>query len=344
MSERPLHYPFADAPAPGETVEVAPGVRWLRMPMPFPPGHINLWLLEDDGRWAIVDSGLATDDTRALWARLLADYRPSRLICTHFHHDHAGLAGELTRQHVIPFWMSSPEWAELMRLSRQQSGDDAASRAFFLRHGLPGGTLSEAVAAFSSEGFAGEPPAAYQAIADGDTLAIGQDRWQVLTGEGHSPGHALLYCAEKGVLIAGDQLLPKITPSVGLNAGNAAGDPLAGWLASMRSLQGLPADTLVLPSHQLPFVGVATRAAQISAYHQTQLARLAELGADEPLCAYTLARRLFSRLAGAVSELMAVSETLAHLRYLEARGRSRRQAGADGVERWLTVPELEAPH
>lgn len=334
MSERSLHYPFADAPAPGETVEVAPGVRWLRMPMPFPPGHINLWLLEDDGRWAIVDSGLATGDTRALWARLLADYRPSRLICTHFHHDHAGLAGELTRRYALPFSISSPEWAELMRLDRQHSGDDAASRTFFLRHGLPEATLSAAIAAFSDEGFAGAPPDDYQSLAAGDTLHIGGASWQVLVGEGHSPGHVLLYCAQKGVLIAGDQLLPRITPSVGLNAGNAAGDPLAGWLASMRALQGLPADTLVLPSHQLPFVGAGVRAAQIAAYHQAQLTRLLSLVGDAPGCAHTLARALFTRLTGAVSELMAVSETLAHLRYLEARGQCLRKTGADGVERW----------
>ncbi|MGL6070644.1 MBL fold metallo-hydrolase, partial [Craterilacuibacter sp.] len=273
MSDTELHYPFADPPAAGCALEVAPGVLWLRMPMPFPPGHINLWLIADGEGWALVDTGLASDTTRELWHTLLRRYRLTRLICTHFHHDHAGLAGWLCERQGMKLWMPEAEYHALQDTWGRGTDDARAGdeRAFFMASGLPVATLLLAVASFRDGNFISPPPAAFTPLSDGDELAIGPHRWRVITSAGHSPQHALLYCAALGVLIAGDQLLPRITPSVGLNLSNRLGDPLGSWMAAMLALQNLPAATLVLPSHQLPFIGARARAARIASYHRRQL-------------------------------------------------------------------------
>ncbi|MCP9757836.1 MBL fold metallo-hydrolase [Aquitalea sp. S1-19] len=341
MSDTELHYPFADPPAAASTIEVAPGVLWLRMPMPFPPGHINLWLIADGEGWALVDTGLATDVTRELWQSLLRRYKLTRLICTHFHHDHAGLAGWLCEGQGVGLAMPEAEYYALQDTwARTLAGihrDD--ERDFFTAAGLPPATLSLAVASFHDGNFVSPPPATFTPLSDGDELAIGSQRWRVMTSGGHSPEHALLYCAELGVLIAGDQLLPRITPSVGLNLSNRLGDPLACWMAAMLALQNLPAATLVLPSHQLPFIGAGQRAARIAAYHHRQLARLAKALTAAPASAYGLSQSLFTRLSNPVAELMAVSETLAHLRHLQLCRQAACYPGADGIIYWQAATQ-----
>ncbi|MCL6262994.1 MBL fold metallo-hydrolase [Craterilacuibacter sp. RT1T] len=336
MSDIDLHYPHAVAPVAGETLEVAPGVLWLRMPMPFPPGHINLWLLRDGEGWAVVDTGLATVAVKDLWHQLLQRYRLTRLICTHYHHDHAGLAGWLCQQAGIRLSMAQAEYQALQK-AWQRGADSEKEAGFYLAAGLPAASLAAAIDSFRDGDFIATPPASVTPLADGDVLAIGSHRWRVMTYAGHAPEHALLYSATLGVLIAGDQLLPKITPSVGLNAANRLSDPLGEWLASMQALQNLPASTLVLPSHQLPFVGAASRAGQIARYHRQQLAKLSVLLQGPPASAYALAQALFSRLGNPVAELMAVSETLAHLRYLQLRGQASYALTAEGCQHWSAI-------
>lgn len=341
MSDTELHYPFAEPPAAASALEVAPGVLWLRMPLPFPPGHINLWLIADGGGWALVDTGLATDATRELWQSLLRRYRLTRLICTHFHHDHAGLAGWLCQRENLDLSMPEAEYHALQSTwaRAQEEVGAGEERAFFAATGLPAATLSLAVASFRDGNFISLPPATFTPLADGDELAIGSHRWRVITSSGHSPEHALLYCADLGVLIAGDQLLPRITPSVGLNLSNRLGDPLGCWMAAMLALQNLPAATLVLPSHQLPFIGVRQRAARIAAYHRRQLARLARVLTAAPASAYDLSQSLFTRLSNPVAELMAVSETLAHLRHLQLCRQASCYPGADGIIYWQAATQ-----
>ena len=213
----PLHFPVAMPPGAGETLRIAPGIEWLRMPLPFALDHINLWLLEDGPGWTIVDAGYAMTETTARWERIFAQrlggLPVTRIIATHHHPDHIGLAGWLAQRWQASLWTTEKEWLYARLMTR--SGDDSAElrRGFARRAGLDE-AASELFAEHHQGYRRGVPsvPASFERLADGLVVEIGGREWQVIVGEGHSPELACLYCAETGVLIAGDQVLPKISP------------------------------------------------------------------------------------------------------------------------------------
>lgn len=335
----PLQFPVAAAPAPAEALEIAPGVSWLRMPLPFALDHINLWLLRDGAGWTVVDTGYATAETRNLWERIfverLGGLPVTRVIVTHYHPDHIGLAHWLTERWQAPLWITEKEWLFARVMSRGANDFTEMRRDFARRAGLDQ-TECELFAERESSYRRGVPavPASFQRLSDGVNVEIGGREWRVIVGEGHAPELACLYCAAADILIAGDQVLPRISPNISLQAHEPDGDPLARYLASLHKLRDLlPAGTLVLPSHNLPFFGLHARLESLAAHHR---ARCEEVIAacETPKAAVELVRVLFRRALDRHQMGFALGEALAHLNYLMHEGVLDRGLDKDGVHRF----------
>ncbi len=333
-----LRYPFEPPGCNGELVDVVPGcIKWLRMPLPMALNHINLYLVRDGAGWRIIDTGFDTRATRELWERILpALGEPiTGVVCTHHHGDHSGLAGWLTEKLRVPLHMSRTEYFA-MRLSRDPSLNSWEYRAYFRQAGLTDEQVEGFAQALSGFAMHSPPAMAYRRLRDGGELAIGDHRWTLRAGEGHSPEHIALYCAELGVLLSGDQLLGRITPNVGVLPFEPEANPLEDWLASLDRIAELPDETLVLPAHELPFHGLRTRAAELQQHHRQVLDRVLEFCGQQALTVYGLSRRLFSKRSDTIDTIMAIGETMAHLAFLLAQGRVARTLAASGSHEYRT--------
>jgi len=326
----------------GATLEVAPGIHWVRMQLPFALNHVNLWLLEDDGGWAIVDTGYNDEPTRERWtaalARIAGDRPVTQLIVTHFHPDHCGLAGWFAEQRGAALSMTAAEWLQAHLNRHAGATADLEQRlAFFAANGLP----EDALAGYRRErpDFARilrPVPGIYGRLMDGEEIAIGGRRWRVITGGGHSPDHAALWCAEANVLISGDQVLPRISTNVSVPSYEPGGDPLRLFLQSFDKFRPLPSDALVLPSHDRPFYGLHDRLAALDAHHADRLERTWDACA-EPQTAAEMIPTIFDRALDAHQLGFAIGEALSHANYLVADGRLVRIRDADGLFRYRRV-------
>lgn len=334
---RGLHYPFGRwIPEQGKLHPVADGVFWLRMPLPFSLNHINLWVLDDGDGWAIVDTGLNAPNCKDIWRGLFAGAmagRPvTRVIVTHYHPDHLGLAGWLTHKWNVPLEIARAEFllARTLTLDVAEAPPQAAID-FYARSGWP----DEAVARLKEQSWGrfgralSRLPLGYQRIADGDVLTIGGRAWRVVTGSGHSPEHSCLVCDEAGLMISGDQVLPRITSNVSVYPTEPRGNPLAEWLASLDKLETLDAGLRVLPAHNEPFERLHVRTEQLRADHMKKLDALDTLLADGPRTAFECFGTLFGRPIKPDEIMMATGEALAHLHWLEREGRAQRLADAE---------------
>ena len=273
-------YAFSQPPKPGAIRQVAPGVYWLRMPLPFALEHINLWLLADGDGWTIVDCGFGTDETRALWNEIFASSlngKPvRRIVITHFHPDHFGLAAWLADKWRAPVLMTRPEYAAAQAWhTSQELFTRGAYFALFKEHGLEidgDGAPPPRENLFRR----GVPaiPSSVIPLEDGAPLNIEGRKWRVMTGYGHSPEHAALYCDDLGVLIAGDMVLPRISTNISVQPNAPDADPLGQFLDSLTRYAALDADTLVLPSHGLPFHGLRPRIQSLQEHHALRLDEL----------------------------------------------------------------------
>lgn len=332
-------YAFNDPPEAGTGLEVAPGIFWLRMPLPFALDHINLWLLEDGDGFTIVDTGIARDEVKTVWrtlfSGLMSGRSVKRVVSTHFHPDHFGLAGWLTETLDAPLWMTRSEWLTGSMLYADADGRASKAQvALFSKHGLDDARLQ----ALAERGNAYRrvltpPPSSYRRIVDGERLTVDGCDWTVIVGRGHAPEHACLYCADKGVLISGDQVLPKISPNVSLSATEPEADPLSEYLYSLDRLRTLPDHVLVLPSHDFPFYGLRARIEALKNHHAERLDRLVD-HCQTPRTAAESLEVLFRRQLDAHQIMFAMGESLSHLVHLEAKERVVRHLGADGISRF----------
>lgn len=337
-----LVYPCGAPPEPGEAVEVADGVLWLRSPLPLALDHINLWALRDGEGWAIVDTGIDYAPAREGWERALAGPlggRPvTRVICTHMHPDHVGLAGWLTRRFDAPFLMSRLEYVTMRMLISDQGPAPETAAGFYKACGWD----QEQVEAWRSRyGMFGrgvsEPPLSFQRMTAGDVLDIDGKSWRLIGGDGHSPEHICLLREEDGVLISGDQILPRISSNISVWPTEPDADPLSDWLRSLERLKSeIPSDVLVLPAHGEPFRGVTERLEALIRGHEVSLKRLLRT-IKEPKRVIDVFGSLFARpiVGGLVG--MATGESLAHLNCLVRRGQAVRETDAEGVWRWRAV-------
>ena len=336
MNAQPLQYPFAEPPAVGTATTVADGVLWLRMPLPFALDHINLWLVADGERWTAVDTGYSLDAVRDAWRQILAGRQLSRLIVTHFHPDHLGLAAWLQELTGAPLVMTAGDYLTAQVVHAQIGSFGVTAMVDFFRgHGI----AEDMAAGLLARGNAyarGVPaiPATYEAIVEGSDLDIGGNHWRVIVGHGHAPEHASLYCARTGILISGDMLLPRISTNISVWAVTPDADPLGDFLASLARLRDLPSDTLVLPSHGLPFRGIHARVEQLRAHHEARCEDLLQAAAS-PKSAAELVPVLFSRpLTDPHQVMFAMGEAIAHLNYLE-RARRLERIVENGSTRYL---------
>ena len=332
-----IDYAFEDKPASGKMMQVADGVHWLRMPLPFDLDHINLWLLEDDGGWAIVDTGVASDRSKSLWREVFDDGMAGKsvthVIATHLHPDHIGCAGWLTRQFDVDLWMTREEYM-LARLLVADTGKPAPEEGvrFYAAAGFSPEALAEYKERFGFFGkFVSKLPESYVRIHEGDYLQLGEHSWQVIIGRGHSPEHACLYCKRLNILISGDQVLPTISANVSVWPTEPEANPLRYWLESLAALRDQVADdVLVLPAHGKPFRGAHERIDRIIAEHVERLDALREF-CVEPRRTIDTFEVLYKRRVPGSHTMMATGEAIAHLHYLRWAGEIAVEADDAGV-------------
>ncbi len=327
-----IRYLFDKPQENGATREVIPGLHWLRLPLPFILNHVNVWLLPDQNRWTIIDTGADKPETRAIWDEVLRDRKVDGLIGTHGHPDHIGLAGWLIEKLDVPLSMTLAEWLapqvwreEGLKPMRPQI------EAFWRNNGCSEVAIEKLKSARDNATFRNYPlPATFRRFRDGSTLHFGGRSWQVLVNGGHADEHASFYCAAEKILIAGDQVLSKISPVVGVFPSQPEANPLGDYLASLQRLASLPDDTLVLPSHGLPFYGLHARLGELEVHHEKRLRQLVDL-MTEPKSGVQLAEGLFTRAMAEGQTVLATAETLAHAHYLAAEGRAQRNIASNGL-------------
>ena len=332
-----IKYPFSDIPGPGEVQKVAPGVFWIRMPLPFRLNHINLWLIEDTDGWTLIDTGMAMDEARNAWSRIIEKHlngqKINRIIVTHFHSDHAGLAGWLTDKFSSLLWMSQTEWERTRLLTGGPT--KAWSKEvlkFFKMAGCPEKMINETHSLWSEYNKRMSPtPDLHTRLVDDMVFNIGKYTWRVLIGTGHAPEHVSLYSEELDVLIAGDQVLPRISPNVSLFPGDNGDDPLGGFLKTTSSFRSrLPSTALVLPSHNEPFFGLHDRLVELIEHHKKRLDEMAGL-CIRSSSAYSITTKAFSPDLDSLQLSLALTETLAHLNHMVSKGRLTRNIDNNGI-------------
>ena len=339
--EKPtLDYPFAAPPEAGKSLQVAPGVVWMRMPMPFVLNHINIWGIEDDDGWAVVDTGMRTDETVAAWRGLFAgatDQRPlTRVLVTHMHPDHVGMAGWLARKFGCRLWMTRLEYLNC-RVLVADTGREAPEEGvtFYRRAGWSDASIETYRIRFGNFGkHIHALPNSYRRIQDGEEIAVGGHIWRVVTGTGHSPEHACFYCPDLKLLISGDQVLPRISSNVSVHPTEPDADPMRDWLESLAKIRGeVPDDVLVLPAHNECFRGLHARLDYLAESQLRTLDILRE-AVRQPRRAVDVFAALFGRAidesdAGLLG--LATGESIACLNHLMHRGELRRTFDAAGV-------------
>ncbi|WP_375458596.1 MBL fold metallo-hydrolase [uncultured Enterovirga sp.] len=339
-----LAHPHPVPPEWGETIEVAPGILWARLPLPFRLNHVNVYLIEDGAGWAVVDTGIGNAATKEVWEALLAGPlagRPlTRLIVTHMHPDHVGAAGWLAETLDLPLDMTETEYLQALVLTTDPASlEKDPYRGFYVENGLDE-TVTNAVMTRGHDylRMLTGLPHTFRRVIAGDRLIIGGRSFHVLTGGGHASEQMMLHLASENLLLSADQVLPRISPNVSVQARDPSGDPLGIFLRSLRSLKStMSADTFVLPGHDLPFTGLHARLDAMAQHHEERCGEIVVACREAPRSGAELVPVIFQRELDAHQTGFAFSEVLAHVNYLIRRGRLTSAEGTDGIWRASAV-------
>ncbi len=338
-----LTHPWDEPPLPGAVTEVVPGLLWARLPLPMALDHVNVYALDDGSHWTLIDTGLDWKKGRAaseaLLAGPLAGKPVGRVILTHHHPDHIGLAGWYAARGA-EIWATRVAWllGRMLTLDHHERPTEQ-HLAFRRRAGMPDDLLAAYAAEkpFNFSTCVAPIPLGFHAIDEGDTLVMAGRRWTVRLGHGHAPSHATFW-SEDGIVLAGDQVIPGISSNISVYPTEPEADPLGDWLESCRRLgaHALP-DQLVLPGHRLPFRGLPFRLGQLIDNHDGALGRIEAELARRPLTAAEAMPAIFRRPIGAAEYGLAIGEAVAHMNHLLRTGRASRHA--DPARSWrFTLP------
>lgn len=317
-----------EIPEPGQWQQISPGILWLRMPLPFDLDHINLYLIADydpitkTKGYALIDTGIGVGKTQELWDKVLEklDQPLTKVIVTHMHPDHIGMAGYLVDKFRIPLYMSHSEYFVARAICAGSRGaSEWQDDEYLVRCGMGEDYVANAKQNRNKNKGVGQVilpiPLQHERLQENDEIKIGTDQWQVMIGRGHSPEHVCLYNKKTKVLISGDHVLPIITPNIGVYSTEPNADPLKMYLDTLPQFKNLPKDTLVLPAHKQPFIGLHTRVDALIAHHHKHLERLKEFckkGKTIKACLPVL----FKRELNEHNMFFAIAEAFSHLNYL----------------------------
>ncbi|MCU9840482.1 MBL fold metallo-hydrolase [Ruegeria sp. WL0004] len=322
-----LIFPFEKMPDFGDVCEVADGILWIRIPLPYQLDHVNIYLVRDHVGWAVIDTGIKTMEAIAAWeayfAGPLSGILISKVIVTHHHPDHIGLAGWMCERFDAPLLTSYSTYMGSKVISL--GGNERQTRSYFdfyTRHGMS--REGAGIVAIQGNDYlrrVGELPDSFLRLLMSDVLEIGDRTFRIITGDGHAHEQVLLYCKEEKLLFAADQILEKISPNVSVYADERSGDPLGHFLRSLRFLRAeIPNDVLILPGHRRPFVGLQQRCAELEAHHEERCDLIRSACSVRPHTNAELVGILFLRELDAHQMSFAFTETLAHVNRLVRRG------------------------
>lgn len=332
-----LRYPWETPPAPGsEAIEVAPGVLWLRFPLPMKLDHVNVYALDEGDSWTVIDTGFSSRTSKGLWAQAMAgplEGKPiSRVVVTHHHPDHVGLAGWLQSEHGAELVTTRTAWLMARMLTLDvQDATVPETLAYWKLSGMDPAKLDQrrTERPFNFADVVAPMPLGYTRIKQGDTIHVGGRSWDVHIGNGHAPEHATFWSRDDNLVIAGDQILPSISPNIGVYATEPMADPIADWLKACERLAPLAReDHLVLGGHKLPFTGLPLRMAHLIENHHSALRRLRAY-IETPKSASECFAPLFKRTIGDGEYGLALVEAVAHLSHLHQTGLATRTLRAD---------------
>lgn len=342
--ETALFFPFAEPPKHGRVTQIRPDVLWARMPLPFRLDHVNIYFLKEGDGWAALDTGIDDARTREIWETLLsgplAGQRLTRVIVSHHHPDHIGLAGWLCARFGIPMLTSQSAYLGCMTTSiNPEILAGQHCRKFYARHGMDAETTKRVCSGGHRylEKVSPLPPT-FSRVVFGDDLTIGQRSFEVMTFDGHSNEQVVLYCAAENLLLAGDQVIAKISSNVSVQAQDPEGDPLGLFLRSLETLtRRISGDALVLPGHQLPFFGLHARCRELARHHADRCARIEAACRERPHSVAELVPVLFTRILDPQQLSFAFSEAHAHVnRLLRSNGMTQSLHG-DGIVRFSSI-------
>ncbi len=329
--------PFADIPAEGDAVTVAPGVLWLRLPLPMALDHVNVYAFDEGDSWTIVDTGFSTKRTKAIWGKLLAGPlggKPvSRVIVTHYHPDHVGLAGWFMSHGAELVTTRTSYLSARMLMLDEQPLPTPEALTFYIRAGMDADVLAKRKAErpFNFADCVDPIPQGYTRIKEGDVITFGGRTWDVRCGDGHAPEHATFWSRDDNLVVGGDQLLLSISANIGVYPTEPEAEPLGEWLAACEGFKPFARDDqLILAGHKVPYTGLPLRLEQMIENHKSALRRLMEHLAV-PRSAGQCFLPLFKREIGGGEYGLALVEAVAHLNHLHQTGQASRTIGPDGA-------------
>ena len=344
MLQQPIRFPFEEAPEAGQSIEVAPGIFWIRLPLPFVLDHVNIYALEDGDGWTIIDTGIYSNKSKKLWTDLmegpLGGKPIKRIVLTHHHPDHVGAAGWLTTEFDIPIWATRTSWlmARMLTLDVQEEYPPE-SVEFYRRMGMPSVLFHDRVNSrpYNFADMVAPIPLGYKRIKEGDTLVMAGRIWDVRIGNGHAPEHATFWSRDGDVVISGDQIIPNISSNLGVYPTEPEADPVGEWLESCERFAKVASDNqLLLPGHKRPFTGLPERLNQLIANHHKALERLLE-HLEKPRRVAECFRPLFGREVEESAYGLALVEALGHLNHLFDQKMISKRISRDGAYVWEKI-------
>jgi len=338
-----LDYPFSKRPPNGDVIEVFPNLYWLRMPLPIALNHINLWLLEGDKGWTIVDSGMSNDESKEIWVnlfeRLFKGKTLEKLLITHMHLDHSGLAGWLSDYWKVDPYFTEKEYHETQILSKGlEKSQELIALDFYKSCGYDDASIKRYLERVNLRKTLVTPlNRGYKKIENKDTVFLGNTEWEIVIAKGHSPEHACLYSKENNIFICGDVLLPRITPNISVRPFHAETNPLFDWIKSLKEIkERIPDDALILPSHGYPYYGAHKRIDAIIEDHMNKIETLFAF-CKEPKNVIEVFPALFVNEINENSLILAVGESLAHLNYLIGEDKMKMKKNNEGINYYQSI-------